>query len=147
MIHRTPEWLKNKKATINPKNTDNCFQRIITIALDHTNIGKDPQRISQIKLFITKYDWKKINVPAGPHDWKKFGQNNVEIALNILYVPYNTKERCRLYKSKYNNERKNQVILLKISERIDGVEKRHYLALKSEPARYNEKSCNHPVKS
>ena len=33
-----------------------------------------------------------------------------------------------------------------ISERIDGVEKRHYLALKSEPEQYNEKSCNLPVK-
>ena len=34
-----------------------------------------------------------------------------------------------------------------ISERLDGVEKRHYLALKSEPVLYNGKSCNCPVKS
>ena len=50
-------------------------------------------------------------------------------------------------KSKYNNERENQVILLMISERIDGVEKRNYLALKSESTQYNEKSCRRPVKS
>ena len=34
-----------------------------------------------------------------------------------------------------------------ISKRINGVEKRHYLALKSEPAKYNKKLCNRPVKS
>ena len=34
-----------------------------------------------------------------------------------------------------------------ISERIDGIEERHYLALKSEPVQYNGKSCNRPVKS
>ena len=65
----------------------------------------------------------------------------------ILYALYNTKEICRVYKSKYNNERENQVILLMISERIDEIEKRHFLALKSEPVQYNGKSCNRPVKS
>ena len=49
----SPEWLKNKKATINPKNSDNnCFQYAITIALNHQSIKKDPQRISKIKPFI-----------------------------------------------------------------------------------------------
>ena len=29
----SPEWLKNKKATINPKNNDgNCFQYALTVA-------------------------------------------------------------------------------------------------------------------
>ena len=51
--------VKNKKATINPKNNDNkYFQYAITIALDHKNIVEDPQRISKIKLFISKYNWK-----------------------------------------------------------------------------------------
>ena len=108
----TPKWLKDKKATIDPKNTgdDNCFQYSINIALNHKNIGKDPQRISKINSFIIKYNWKGINFWAGSQDWKKFEQNNVEIALNILYVPHNTKGICRVYKSKYNNERENQVI-------------------------------------
>ena len=52
----TPEWLKNKKTTMNPKNIDddNCFKYSITVALDHKNIGRDLQRISKIKPFITK---------------------------------------------------------------------------------------------
>ena len=45
----SPEWLKNKKATINPKNNDdNCFQYALTVALNYQNIKKDPQRISKI---------------------------------------------------------------------------------------------------
>ena len=37
----SPEWLKNKKATINPKNNDdNCFQYALTAALNHQNIEK-----------------------------------------------------------------------------------------------------------
>ena len=144
----SPEWLKNKKATINPKNKDNkCFKYAITAALNHQNIENHPERISKIKPFISKYNWKKINFPAGPNNWKKTEQNNKTIALNTLYVPYNTKEMCCVYKSKYNKERENEVILLMISESIDGIEKRHYLALKSEPAQYNGKSCNRPVKS
>ena len=40
------EWLKNKKATINPKNSDDkCFQYGITVALNHKQIKKNPQRI------------------------------------------------------------------------------------------------------
>ena len=50
-------------------------------------------------------------------DWKKFELNNKSIALNILNVPYNTKEIRNAYKSKYNLERKNKVILLMITDR------------------------------
>ena len=114
------------KATINPKNKDNeCFKYAITATLNHQNIENHPEKISKIKPFIGKYNWKEINFPAGPNDWKKFEQDNKTIALNILYVPYNTKEIYHVYKSKYNNERENQVVLLMISERIDGFEKRH----------------------
>ena len=33
---KSPEWILNKRATINPKNKDNkCFQYSITVALNH----------------------------------------------------------------------------------------------------------------
>ena len=49
----SPEWLKNKKARINPKiNDDKCFQYIITVALNHEQIKSHPERILKIKLFI-----------------------------------------------------------------------------------------------
>ena len=55
-----PEWLKNKKAAINPKNNDNkCFQYALTVALNYQNIKNNPERISKIKYFIDQYSWKK----------------------------------------------------------------------------------------
>ena len=42
----SPKWLKNKKATINPKNKDDkCFQYALTVALNYEKILKDSQRI------------------------------------------------------------------------------------------------------
>ena len=57
-------------------------------------------------------------------------------------MPYNSERICCAYKSKYNNVRENQVILLM----IDG-KKWHYLALKSEPIFCKGKLCNRPLKS
>ena len=88
------EWLKNKRATINPKNNyNNCFQYVLTIAFNYLNIKKDPQRISKIKPFIIdQYNWKEIDFPSKQKDWKNFELNNKTIALNILFVPYNTEK-------------------------------------------------------
>ena len=121
------KWLRKKKAKTNSKNNDDkCFQYALTAALNYEQIKRDPQRISKIKPFIDKYSWKEIDFTAHNKDWKKFESNNKSIALNILYVPYNTEEIRHAYKSKCNLNRKNQVILLMIT---DG-EKWHYLAVK-----------------
>ena len=123
----SPAWLANKKAAINPKNKDDkCFQYALTVALNCEQIKKYPQKLSNIKPFIDKYNWKERTVTSYKKDWKKFELNNKSIALNILYVPYNTKEIRCAYKSKYNLKRENQVILLMI---IDG-KKWHYLAVR-----------------
>ena len=115
---KSPEWLKNKKATINPQNEndDNCFQYAITVALNHQSTVRDLQGISKNKPFINQYNWKRIEIPTEQKDWKKFEQNNKTIALNILFVPYNTKTIRLAYKSEYNNERENQIILLMIRD-------------------------------
>ena len=121
------QWLKNKKSTINPINNDyKCFQYAVTLALNLDKIRKNPQRISKIKSFIDQYNWKDIDFPAMSKDWKKFQLNN-EIALNILYVPYNTRKIHVVYKSKHNLTRENQIILLMIT---DG-ETWHYLTVKN----------------
>ena len=122
-----PKWLKNKKSTINPKNNDyKCFQYAVTLALNLDKIISHPERISKIKPFIEQYNWKDIDFPSTSKDWKKFELNN-EIALNILYVPHNTKKIEIFYKSKHNLTRKKQVILLMISNG----ENWHYLVVKS----------------
>ena len=49
----SPNWIKNKKATINPKNKGNeCFKYAVIAALNHQKIRKDPQRISKLRPFI-----------------------------------------------------------------------------------------------
>ena len=124
----SPEWLKARGATINPKNIDDeFFKYAIAAASNHEKIDKNPQRITRIKSFIDTYNWKNIKFPSYSKDWKKFEQNNKTIALNILFLPYNTKQIRLAYISKYNSKRNNQVILLMIT---DG-EKWHYLAVKS----------------
>ena len=43
------KWLKNKKATINPKNNDDkCFQYAVTVALNHQNIKSNLERVIKI---------------------------------------------------------------------------------------------------
>ena len=123
----SPKWLKDKKSTINPVNDDDkCFQYAVTLALNLEKIRKNPQRISKIKPFIDQYNWKDIDFPATSKDWKKFEINN-EIALNILYVPHNTRKIHVAYKSKHNLTRENQIILLMIT----GGEKWHYRTVKN----------------
>ena len=100
---------------------------------------KNPQSISKIEPFIKNYEWKGIDFPARSKDWKNFEQNNKTIALNILYVPYNTEEIRVVYKSKHNIKHENQIILLMITDD----EKCHYLAVKSLPAILRGIASNH----
>ena len=45
-----PDWIKNKKATVNPINKKNneCFQYAVTVTLNYEEIGKNPERITKI---------------------------------------------------------------------------------------------------
>ena len=60
--------------------------------------------------------------------------------MNILQVSHNEKNITHIYKSEHNHTRKNQVVLLMIT---DG-EKWHYTALKS---KQTEDGFNRPMKS
>ena len=71
---------------------------------------------------------ENIEFPSHSKDWRKFECNNKAIALNILYVPYKTKEIRQAYISEHNDKRNNQVNLLMIT---DGTSNWHYLAIKS----------------
>ena len=135
----SPKWLKDKKSTINPKNNDyKCFQYAVTLALNLDNINNHPERISKIKPFIEEYNWKDIDFPSTSKDWKKFELNS-EVALNILYVPHNTKKIEITYKSKHNLIREKQIILLMISNSENG----HYLVVKSLSGLHTGITSNH----
>ena len=123
------EWLRNKQATINPisKNDGKCFQYAVTVALNHEQIKKNLQIITKFKPFIDQYDWNEIEFPSHKNDCKKFESNNNTIALKVLFALYNTKEVRPAYILKYNSNRKNQVIILMIT---DNNKKWHYLFAK-----------------
>ena len=98
------------------------------IALNHQNIRNHPEKVLNIKPFIDQYNWKNIDFSAHQNGkeeskkpknmmligCKKFEQNNKTIALNILYVGHNKKGIGVAYRSIYNREHENQVVLLMI---------------------------------
>ena len=59
----SPDWIKNKKATINPinKKYNKCFQYTVMVALNYEEIKKNLQKITKIKPFINKCNWEGIN--------------------------------------------------------------------------------------
>ena len=127
----SPKWLKNKKSTINPKNNDDKrFQYAVTLALNLDKIKKDPQRVSKIKPFIEKCNWEDIDFPSTSKDWKKL-ECNYEVALDILYVPYNTKKINIAYKSKNNLTHERQIILCVMVYKISDGQKWNYLIVKN----------------
>ena len=140
-MYRFPQTVQKQKATINLQNKkdDKCFQYALTVALNHEQIKNNPERISKIKPFIDQFNWNEIDFPSTVKGWKKFESNNKSIALNILYVPYNTEKIRHAYKSKYNLTRENQLILLMITHG----EKWYYLAIKRLPALFRGITSKH----
>ena len=119
----SPDWIVNKKATINPKNErDNkCFQCSIISGLNYNKIKeKELKKILKFKRVDTDFS-------SYQRDWEEFEQNNTSIALNILFVSYNSEEIKLAYKSNYN-KRKNQVILLMINNEANNC---YYFAVKN----------------
>ena len=127
----SPEWVASKKAIINLKIVDNrCFEYSIVVALRHKEFKNQPERIQgNHHLFSCDYSWQGIDFLAGIKEWKRFGKDNETIALNILQVPHDEIKITHVYKSEYNHTRKNQIVLLMITD----AEKWHYTTLKREP--------------
>ena len=119
----TPDWIASKKATINPKKEkDNkCFQWSIIAGLNYNSIkGKELKKLLK---------FRRVDTDVSPHqrDWEKFEQENNSIALNVLFVSYNSEEIKLAYKS-ICNKRKNQVILLMINDEANNC---YYFAIKN----------------
>ena len=118
------DWLKNKGATINPKNKkDNkCFQYAITSGLNYNKIKtKYFKKIGRIKRVDTDFSSQQ-------REWEEFEQKNTLIALNVLFESYNSEEIKLEYKSRNNYKRKKHVILLLIN---DEAKISYYFAVKN----------------
>ena len=83
-----PDWIKNKKSTINPitKKDNKCFQYTITVALNPEKIKENAEKITKIKHFISNYNWEEINYLSEKDDWNNFEKNSLAIAFNVLYA-------------------------------------------------------------
>ena len=78
----SPDWIVNKKATINPKDEkDNeCFKWSIIAELDYNKTNE--------KVLKKLIKFRKIDADFSLYqiDWEKFEQENTLIALNILFL-------------------------------------------------------------
>ena len=140
----SPPWLQHKKATINPENSNNtyCFMHAIAVSLFHEVLGKNPGRISKrLTDIVNVLNWHQIDFPTTYDDYITFERLNNKVALNVLYVPLNEINICPEYISKYNFDKRHQVVLLKIG---DDKGKWHYLAL---PSNLDEDGFRRPKKS
>ena len=55
----SPDWIKKKNVTTNKKNMDDkCLQCAAAVALNYEEIESHPERVSNIKPFINKYNQK-----------------------------------------------------------------------------------------
>ena len=119
----SPNQLVNKGASINPKNEkDNkCFQWSIISGLNYNKIKeKDLKNILKFKRVDT-------NVLLYQRDWEGFEQNNNSVALNVLFVLYESEEIMLAYKPNYN-KRKSQIIFLMINDEDNNC---YYFAVKN----------------
>ena len=65
----SPNWIKNKRATINPKSKDNkCLRDSVIAALNHEKIKNHPERIPNLIPFTDQYNWKGIEFPSHSKD-------------------------------------------------------------------------------
>ena len=133
---KSPKWLENKKATINPKNEndDECLRWSIICALNYNEIMK-----KEFENIFKKIKHEDKDFLSHKRDWENFEQNDESIALNVLFSSKDSEETTLLYKSKYNLERENKVLLLMITDDDDDDddEKYYYFAVKSKLELYS----------
>ncbi len=87
-----PDWIKNKKACINVRNTDNCCFKY-SILCKEFDIQKDAQRISKYKNLQSKYDFSNVSYPTSLNDVKKFSKKN-NISINVYTLMKKPQENC-----------------------------------------------------
>ena len=121
----SPDWIKNKKAATNAINKKgiNAFNIPQQLQRRKEEIKIDPQRITKIKRFIKKYNWKERNFPSEKYDWKNV-RKIIEQLLSIFCMLKKKVYILPMFQNKIWNT-KNEVILLM----IPNGKGRHYLAV------------------
>ena len=123
-----PEWLKSKKAVINPQNKDEeCFKWAVIAVLHHEDIKHHLERIILIRSYERHYNWKGLKFAVSIKKIDKFEKkNNPGIAVNVLFSNNKNQNIYTVRRSERNIKCKKQVNVLMI---VDG-EKRYYTTIK-----------------
>ena len=126
---KSPEWLANKRATINPKNEndDECLRWSTISALNYNEIMK-----KEFENIFKKIKHEDKDFSSHQRDWKNFEQNNESIALNVLFASQSSEEITLAYKSEHNYKRENKVLLLMINDN-----EKYYFTVKSKLELYS----------
>ena len=119
---------------MNPKNEndDECLQWSIICALNYDEIMK-----KEFENVFEKIKHEDKDFSLHKKDWNNFEQDNELVTLNVLFSSKDNEEITLLYKSEYNLERENKVLLLMINDDDDDNEKFYYLAVKSKLELYS----------
>ena len=93
---RSPKWLENKNAKINPKyeNDDECLRWSIISALSYNDIMK-----KEFENIFKKIKHEDTDFLSQKRDWGNFEQKNESIALTVLFALKDSEEITLLYKS------------------------------------------------
>ena len=93
--------MDEKKATTNPiiKKDNKCFQYAARVGLNQEEIKKDLQKITKIKPFINKYNWKEYIFYQKKTIGKKLRKNNVTTPFNFFYVKKRKNISCLCFKT------------------------------------------------
>ena len=86
---KSPKWLENKKAVINPKNENNdeCLRWLVICALNYNEIMK-----REFENIFGKIKHEDKDFSYHKRDWKSFEQNNKPITLNVLFSSKDSEE-------------------------------------------------------
>ena len=115
-----PDWIAKKKVIINPQNDDEeCFKWAVITALE---IGKDPQRVSNLRKFENNYDWSGLEFPVTINKIEVFKKKN-DVSITVLALKGSEVYVVRKSERKAS---KNVELLL-----VTNGKKRHYTVIKS----------------
>ena len=107
-----PDWIVRKKAIVNPQNDDEeCFKWAVIAAENFKEIGKKPQRLSNLRKFADDYDWSGLIFPVSIEDIGVFEIKN-GVLVNVLAVEDRDIYICQ----KSNYRRDHEINLMLISE-------------------------------
>ena len=83
---KSPEWLRNKRTTINPKRTNNkCLRDAIVASLNCEKIPNHPERISNLMPFLINIIGRGLSFHCTQKTGKKLNKTIIQLHL-ISYL-------------------------------------------------------------